>query len=70
LVKIGELELLNKAEMEEKIYNWEEAAVLYEQVAKAYLDKNMLIDAAIELLTNLGRYVFDVSEHQKLKQIM
>ncbi len=47
MVRISEVELLNKAETEEKNYNWEEAAVLYEQVAKAYLDKNMLIDAAI-----------------------
>ena len=46
MVRISELELLNKAETEEKNLNWEEAARLYEQVAKAYLDKNMIMDAA------------------------
>ena len=46
MVRISEVELLNKAETEEKNYNWEDAAKLYEEVAKAYLDKNMIIDAA------------------------
>jgi len=46
LVRISLVELLNKAETEEKNYNWEEAAELYEQVAKGYLDKKNLIDAA------------------------
>ena len=46
MAKINEAELLDLAKTEEKNYNWKEAAGLYEQVAKAYLDKNMLIDAA------------------------
>ncbi len=46
MVRIGTVELINKAETEEKNYNWEVAAELYEQVAKGYLDKKNQIDAA------------------------
>ncbi|TES97244.1 MAG: hypothetical protein E3J90_07015, partial [Promethearchaeota archaeon] len=46
MVRIDEIELLNRAEIEKNNYNWEEAAAFYEQVAKAYFDKNMLLDAA------------------------
>ena len=46
MVRIDEIELLNKADIEEKNYNWEEAAEFYEQVAKAYFDKKLLLDAA------------------------
>ncbi|MHA2266912.1 MAG: carbon-nitrogen hydrolase family protein [Promethearchaeota archaeon] len=46
MVKIELRELLNRAEAEEKNYNWGEAAELYEQVAKLFLDENKLEDAA------------------------
>jgi len=39
MVKIEIRELLNKAEAEEKNYNWANAAKLYEQTAKAVLDE-------------------------------
>ncbi|MFX1589536.1 MAG: hypothetical protein ACFFC1_15390, partial [Promethearchaeota archaeon] len=38
--------LLKKAKIEEKNYNWEKVAKLYEQAAKLFLDKNNLEDAA------------------------
>ncbi|MFX0185379.1 MAG: nitrilase-related carbon-nitrogen hydrolase [Candidatus Hodarchaeota archaeon] len=41
-----EEELLKKAELEEKAYNWAEAARLYEQAAKSFLDKNKMEKAA------------------------
>ena len=46
MVKIDDTELLAKAEIEEKNYNWEEAAGLCEQVAKSFLKKDLLQDAA------------------------
>ncbi len=46
MVKIEETELLNRAEIEEKNYNWEQAAKLYEQAARAVLDQNKLKNAA------------------------
>ena len=49
MVRISEVELLNKAEIEEKYYNWEDAAKLYEQAAKLFLDKKMFEDAAKEV---------------------
>jgi len=42
-----ESDLLEKAEAEEKAYNWAKAAELYEQITKSYLDKNFLEKAAI-----------------------
>jgi len=38
--------LLEKADAEEKVYNWVEAAEIYNQVAKSFLDKNMIERAA------------------------
>jgi predicted amidohydrolase len=38
--------LIEKAEIEERNYNWEKAAGLYEQIAKSYLEKDLLTDAA------------------------
>jgi len=38
--------LLERARVEEKGYNWVEAARLYEQAAKSFLDKKMVEDAA------------------------
>ena len=45
---MGEKEvfLLEKAKGEEDIYNWAEAAKLYEQIAKTYLDKEISEKAA------------------------
>jgi len=34
-----EEDLLKKAELEEKTYNWAEAAKLFDQAAKSFLDK-------------------------------
>ena len=44
--KINEAELLELAKTEEKNYNWEKSANLYEQIAKSFLEKNSLEDAA------------------------
>jgi len=44
--KINEAELLELAKTEEKNYNWEKSANLYEQVTKSFLKKNLLEDAA------------------------
>ncbi|MFX1438068.1 MAG: hypothetical protein ACFFAA_12875, partial [Promethearchaeota archaeon] len=41
-----EEDLLEKAILEENTYNWEKAADLYELVAKSFLEKNLLQDAA------------------------
>ena len=38
--------MLERAGVEEKAYNWVEAARLYEQAAKAFLDKKMVEEAA------------------------
>ncbi|UCD02222.1 MAG: hypothetical protein JSV23_04170, partial [Promethearchaeota archaeon] len=38
--------LIEEAKIEERNYNWEKAADLYEQVAKLFLEKNLLQDAA------------------------
>ncbi|MFX0155974.1 MAG: hypothetical protein ACFE9Q_15735, partial [Candidatus Hodarchaeota archaeon] len=46
MVRITQIELLNEAEAEEKNYNWQKAASIYEQVAKSFLDKNLLEKAA------------------------
>ncbi|MFX1329769.1 MAG: hypothetical protein ACFE91_16695 [Promethearchaeota archaeon] len=46
MVKINEIAILNEAELEEKNYNWEKAADLYEQAAKTYLIKSNLKEAA------------------------
>ena len=42
MVRIAQTEFINEAEAEEKNFNWQKAASLYEQVAKAFLDKNLL----------------------------
>ena len=41
-----EATLLEKARVEEKDYNWVEAAKLYKQAAKGFLDKKMVEEAA------------------------
>ena len=48
-----EAELLEKANAEEKAYNWAEAAKLYEQLAEFYVDKSMVKEAA-EAYKQLG----------------
>jgi len=53
MVKIDDAELLAKAETEERNYNWEKAANLYEQIAKSFLEKNLLQDAA-KICNKLG----------------
>ncbi len=42
----NEAALLEKAEVEEKTYNWGEAVRLYKQAVKSFLDKNMIERAA------------------------
>ena len=42
----NEAVLLEKAEVEEKAYNWGEAVKLYEQAVKSFLDKNVIEKAA------------------------
>ncbi|MFX0105632.1 MAG: hypothetical protein ACFE75_09085, partial [Candidatus Hodarchaeota archaeon] len=46
MVRITQTELIKEAEAEERNYNWETAADLYEQVAKSFLEKDLLQDAA------------------------
>jgi len=67
LVRIGTVELLNKAEAEEKYYNWEDAAKLYEQVAKLFLDKKMFQDAA-KVYTKFGDICLRVVRASKTKE--
>lgn len=45
--------VIKEAEIEEKSYNWEKSAILYEQVAKSFLEKNLLQDAA-KIYNKLG----------------
>ncbi|MCK4380627.1 MAG: hypothetical protein KAW51_05755, partial [Candidatus Lokiarchaeota archaeon] len=45
--------LIKEAKIEEKNYNWEKAANLYEKVAKSFLEKNLLQDAA-KIYNKLG----------------
>ena len=54
-------ELLEKAKNEENSYNWADAAKVYEQVAKIFLDKKKMEDAASAYKT-LGRIYFLISE--------
>lgn len=67
MVRIGTVELLNKAEAEEKYYNWEDAAKLYEQAAKLFLDKKMLEDAA-KVYTKFGDICLRVVRASKTKE--
>jgi len=53
LIEGTEAALLEKADSEEKVYNWEEAAEIYNQVAKSFLDKNM-IEMAAKVYKKLG----------------
>ncbi len=46
LTEENETSLLEKADTEEKVYNWTEAAEIYNQVVKSFLDKNMIERAA------------------------
>ena len=46
MVRIALIELMHEAEAEEKNYNWQKAASIYKQVAKAFLDENSLEKAA------------------------
>ncbi|MFW9943037.1 MAG: carbon-nitrogen hydrolase family protein [Candidatus Thorarchaeota archaeon] len=54
-------ELLEKAQIEENSYNWSDAVEVYEQVAKAYLDKEKVDDVA-NAYKALGRLYFLISE--------
>ncbi len=67
MVRIGEVELLNKAETEEKNYNWEDAAKLYEQAAKLFLDKKLFEDAA-KVYTKFGDTCLRVVRASKTKE--
>jgi len=49
--------LLEKAEIEEKYYNWEKSAKLYEKVAKSFLETDLLHDAA-KIYDKLGFICF------------
>jgi len=53
--------LLEKAEAEEKVYNWAEAANFYEHVAKSYLDKS-LVEKAAKFYDKVGYYYFLASD--------
>ncbi|MFX1279688.1 MAG: hypothetical protein ACFFA3_09750, partial [Promethearchaeota archaeon] len=57
MVKISKRVLLEKAEIEEKNCNWSNAMELYEQIAKKYVDKMMLDDAA-NLYNEIGELGF------------
>lgn len=61
MVRIAQTELINEAEAEEKNFNWQRAASLYEQVAKAFLDKKLLEKAA-NCYKKLG-YVYVKASH-------
>ncbi len=67
MVRISEVELLNKAETEEKNYNWEEAAKLYEQTAKLFLDKHLFEDAA-KVYTKFGEICLRVVRASQTKE--
>ncbi len=56
MAKESEESLIKRAEIEERAYNWKEAAKLYEQVATSFLDNNLDEKAAITY-RNLG-YVY------------
>ncbi|MHA2182555.1 MAG: hypothetical protein ACXAAH_14130, partial [Promethearchaeota archaeon] len=56
-----ELELIERARNEEKAYNWQKAAKVYERVAKSYMDKN-LIDKAADAYKKLGQTYYLASE--------
>ncbi|MFW9969127.1 MAG: carbon-nitrogen hydrolase family protein [Candidatus Odinarchaeota archaeon] len=59
MIKITyEEELLEKALKEENSYNWKETAILYEQIAKSYLDKGDQEKAA-KFYYNSGLSFFD-----------
>ncbi len=53
--------LLERAEVEEKAYNWVKAANLYEQIAKSYLDKS-LVEKAAKFYDKVGYYYFLASD--------
>jgi len=57
----SEADLLERAEVEEKKYNWIEAAKLYERAANSFLDKNMIKEAA-ETKKKLG-YAYMEAAH-------
>ncbi|MFX1429097.1 MAG: nitrilase-related carbon-nitrogen hydrolase [Promethearchaeota archaeon] len=61
MVRITQIELINEAEAEEKNYNWQKAASIYEQVAKSFLDKNLLEKAA-KYYKKLG-YAYEKASH-------
>jgi len=70
LVGIGQIELLSKAEAEEKNYNLEEAAKLYKQVLEDLIDKEDLENVAkiYEKIGNiylLAVFTAETEEHHK-----
>ena len=66
MVRIAQTELLNEASKEEKGYNWAEAAKLYEQIAKFYLDEN-LIEKAAKFYDKFGDICFRAFSASKTK---
>ncbi|NHJ24077.1 MAG: carbon-nitrogen hydrolase family protein [Candidatus Lokiarchaeota archaeon] len=68
MVKISEIELLEKAISEEKVYNWIEAAKLYEQVANGYLKKNLTEKVGLiykKLGDSYSRAAFNVKTNEE-----
>ncbi|MFX1375066.1 MAG: hypothetical protein ACFFA0_04585, partial [Promethearchaeota archaeon] len=55
--KINQTGLLENAKIEEKNCNWSNAVELYEQIAKNYVDKRILDDAA-NLYNEIGELCF------------
>ena len=59
-------ELLDRAQTEENLYNWAEAASLYEQAGKSFLNKKKVKDAA-NAYKGLGRVYILISETANTK---
>jgi predicted amidohydrolase len=60
MVKIDELELLEKAIHEENLYNWKDAAKLYEIIAQSYINKGEK-KKAVEMYYKSGWSFFEAS---------
>ncbi len=68
IVSSNQLEaLIEEAKIEERNYNWEKAADLYEQVAKLFLEKNLLQDAA-KIYNKLGFVCFRAVYASEIKE--
>jgi len=66
---MGEQEesIVERAEAEEKEYNWMEATILYDQAAKSYLGKNMIKKAA-DTYKKLG-YAYEATLRNRCENI-